>query len=207
VSIDARTAGIGRRNCKRCTRWKHNVEFRWRWRTRLVAGRRRRSSVPTIDVICFACRREEERERYANKTAEEKREIGKRANKNTRDRRQKERELQESLRNTVKVLAGTQKKLRGDTLLPLMPFRLWLLSHLKEYGGLAGLAKRARLSEDTIMPYLEGIWWESDCRPHPLDGVRLGFVDSFFTRLEIPDQMVVIYPLMDELDAETYRDE
>src|SRR3954462_12412438 len=73
-----------RRNCNRCKRWRHAVDFPWRWRARgklLV--------IPYINGTCNACKSELERQRYLKLTIDQRYELGARANQMAKERRLK----------------------------------------------------------------------------------------------------------------------
>ena len=152
-----------------------------------------------MDTICIACRREEERQRYNNKSPAEKQVMFHRINERTRDRRRREEaKLQAQIAN-AKLAAGKIRAKYGDnTLLPLMPFRLWLLKRLRQENSLGEFASSVGYDPSQIMRYAEGIYWESDCRPHPIDAITLGNVDEILTKAGSEHMLSILYPWEDE---------
>lgn len=196
------TKGItcGRMNCRRCTRWLPITEYRWRWRRvrSKGTGYKQRHEVPTIDSICVACRRSEEHERYHSKSLEERQAIGRRVNQKAFERKQREEaKLAKKIQQANLVVNGNKTKYGDETVLPLMPFRLWLLRTLRQYPTLKAFADEIRRDEATIRRWAEGIYWAAECDPRPISGIKLATVDDILTAAGAQDQLGVIYPYVE----------
>lgn len=187
-------------NCKRCTRWRLITDFKWRWRkVRSTKGSRQRHEVPTIDTICESCRRAIERARYHAKSLAERQEIGRRVNAKAQERKQREAaRVAEQLRLASITKGLPKSKYGGSEMLPLMPFRLWLLVAIRERGGVQAFANQIERDESQIRRYAEGIYWESDCRPRPVNGVTLDVVDDILSAAGSQYQLGILYPLSEE---------
>jgi ribosome-binding protein aMBF1 (putative translation factor) len=186
----------GRRNCARCTRWRHDVDFRWRWRKqRKVRGRgvRPRAQRATVDNVCNHCRRVEEQYRYHHMTQEEKQARIKRMNAAKKKRIAK---LEEQVRQLRKANPRW-----GANRVDLVPFRMWLLSKARENGGVSTLAQEIGCDEHNVRRWLHGYDWDSEpgpdryrCEPRPIYSINTGTVDSIGVALGEPDLLDRLYP-------------
>lgn len=173
----------GRRNCKRCTRWKLAVEFKWRWRVPEYTQK------PTIDTVCRSCRRAEERERYANMLPEDKAAKIAKANKRTRERYQAVKQ--------ARLIARSDPKFKPGERVDFVPFRMWLLYQFSHNGGLSvkEYATKAGISPDSIRRWLDGFEWrDRSCEPVPIQTIRLRTVEDVTTKLGHPEAVRAIYP-------------
>lgn len=187
-----------RRNCKRCTGWKLAVEFRWRWpKIEYKHGRRRKR--PVIDTVCIACRNRKERERYHSLSPEEKHAYGQLVNKRAKKRRDQERQLLLRKMRNIKVSSGNANATYGgDPVLPLMPFRLWLITYAKNFETTQQFADAAQVDESVLRRYMDGIIWEGKDDPRPVNGITLGNIDEILYNLGQQHQLPILYPLLDE---------
>jgi predicted Fe-S protein YdhL (DUF1289 family) len=148
-----------------------------------------------MDTICISCRREEERIRYRSKSPAEKQEMFKRINDRTRRRREREEaRLQAQIANARAAAAKIRATYGDNTLLPLMPFRLWLLARLRQENSLQEFADSVGYDAAQLARYAEGIWWESDCRPHPVDAITLGTADEILVKAGAEHMLSILYP-------------
>lgn len=190
----------GRRNCARCTRWRHDVDFRWRWRkARKVRGKgaRPRAAVATVDSVCAACRRTEERYRYHHMTQEEKQQRIKRINAAKVKRRAK-------LEAQVRQLRRANPRW-GDRRVDLVPFRMWLLAKARQNGGAVALATEIGCDEKNVRRWLHGYDWDDEpgqdrytCEPRPIYSINVGTVDSVGVALGEADLLDRLYPYTEE---------
>lgn len=193
--------GVGRKNCKRCGRWRHLVDFRWRWRrSRLKQDRQRseakrpRSDKPYIDTVCSYCRREAERNRYHSKSIEERRIIGIRANRNRRKR-----EIR--LNDDILLAQAEIKKLRVQMgvdrkLVPLLPFRLWLVEQQRILGTARAVARMIGYDEEQVRRWMNGYLWEAG-RPIPINSIHLEIVDNSLVAAGQQHRLGELYPIKD----------
>lgn len=177
---------MARKNCKQCTRWRHLVDYRWNFR-------KDRESVQ-IDTVCNYCRRKNDRERYRSKPLSERQIIGRR-NADAKKRRQLQKVLdaQRALRE--------ERLQRGwyDKEVSLTPFRMWLLRRSRLAGSLAQLAVELHIDREQLSRWANGFYWESDCHPVPIYGIRFDTVDSILTRANEHHLLNDLYPLDTEL--------
>src|SRR4051812_19517559 len=141
----------GRRNCKRCTRWKLDTEFKWRWERKPgPSGKRGRPNPrydrPVISNICRSCERELQRARYAAMSPEKKRDVGNRSNRRAVERRAL---LIEQIERTRMIHERTDPQW-DDKRVDLVPFRMWILGQIRLSGGMQQLARRMGMSEKNI---------------------------------------------------------
>lgn len=187
----------GRRNCKRCTRWKLDIEFPWRWQRR--KGKRDRYARPVIEGTCHACRREQARERYQARPLEERRAIGRRANENRRKRIEQAREQAHRARRAYLPGGGLAE-------LPLTPFRMWLIGRARANGGANSLAREIGVNDEMVRRWLQGYVWDNDpgwggwasCEPRPIYTVGVATVDRVGVALGEPDLLDRLYPYNEE---------
>lgn len=202
-------------NCKRCTRWLRITEFPWRWRRVRRAnswGNRPRHDVPTIETTCNACKRRIERERYQSKPLEERQAIGRRVNARARQRRDLEREKLERRLRAAGDVARRLRERHGweDHVVPLTPFRMWLLVAVRVYGSRAKLAEICGIDDARLRRLVDGYYWEGPLKPRPIHGVSLGTVDKILTAVGEADQIEFLYPWEDlerKLLGEHHHDE
>lgn len=195
---------LGRRNCARCTRWRHTVDFKWRWqrkhyKTRTLRPPRYRT--PTIDTVCKSCRRKQERERYNHLSEEEKRARGRIANKQAQIRRDK---LNEQIARMNQIRAQRTPRW-DDKTVDITPFRMWLLGKSRREGGAAGLSRQIGTHERNVRRWLDGYDWDQDsghafayCEPKPIYSVTVGVVDKVGVALGEPDLLNRLYPFVEE---------
>lgn len=184
---------LGRRNCARCTRWRHATDFRWHWPHKRVTtpegGRtatRERYNKPKIDKVCNVCRRDIERGRYR----ENRKDWIHRAVENRRKRDAKRAEERMEARLLVAENRRLQRELVGlgnGNLLPFTPFRMWLIARLRRYdNNESELARRTGIPQSTLQNYLKGYAWpkaEAEvsthgwCEPQPIYTVHVNIVD------------------------------
>ena len=73
---------------------------------------------------------------------------------------------------------------RRGSLVPITPFRMWLIGRLRWYGSVDELERRTGLSYDALRKYLDGYEFENDmrwCDPQPILTVPLKIVDKAVT--------------------------
>lgn len=157
---------LGRQNCKRCTRWRYLSDFKIR--------KTKHGEKP--EGVCIVCHRERERERWASRTDAEKKRIMQRINERKAER----------LRDAKLVKAARWELIgsRRGRLLPVTPFRMWLIGRLRWYGSLAELEQRTGISYESLKKYIDGFEFENDqrhCEPYPVLTVPLTLVDKALT--------------------------
>jgi hypothetical protein len=193
-----------RRNCTRCSRWRHITDFRWRWskQVRLPNGRRVETNAgehPYVETVCTPCRRKRERRKY-HENEPQRRHINKRT-RSYHMRRQDElnrlREEADKLRTKNAMLTRELTMLKQDagefTLVPLLPFRMWLLKRARELGGLENWCYKHNLHTTRIHDFMNGYRWE-DCDPVPIMSVKLDFVDKVLL-MDGTTSLATLYPL------------
>jgi len=189
---------VGRKNCKRCTRWRLLVDYTWRWR--LVrskgSGRKPRHIKPTIDGVCNYCRRIEEKNRYRLKTKEERKEIGRRANENRLKRIKKE---QEKLDKTRALVRYQQRELGWENeRVSIIPFRMWVIRQIRLRGSLANFANEIGYDQSLVGRWANGFYWEPESHPVPVYSIEIGTVDKVLTAAGASFELSMIYPLKDD---------
>lgn len=188
---------LGRRNCLCCRVW------------RIVATDFSRTKHDTPDLVCKVCRGKLKKH---NEYPMEVRIRMIRMNLSHRlyklpptdaeleaikDRlEKKERRLERKIRNINSVLPKERTTYNGDRLVPLMPFRLWLLARLQKEGiPIAVFADRVHKDESLIRRWMEGIVWETQCNPQPIHSITINNVDEVLTRSgELPTKLNELYP-------------
>lgn len=177
----------GRRNCAVCGRWRHTVDFKWRW-----SVPNSKIGKPQIEAVCAACRRQAERKRYSKLTDDEKVARGKKINKQKRERRRLEQaqiEVAITQQATSKLAAGT---------VDFVPFRMWLLLKSRVNGNKPRvLSDRAHIHYEKMERWLQGYEWRdgSYCEPTPIRSIPLKDVENVTTRLGEPEAARALYPL------------
>jgi predicted Fe-S protein YdhL (DUF1289 family) len=156
----------GRQNCKRCTRWRPISDFKVR----------KTKHGETPEGVCTPCHRARERERWANKPDAEKKRIMNRINARKAQRLADAKQVRAARRELI----GS----RRGSLLPITPFRMWLLGRLRWYGSVDEVERRTGLSNGAVRKYLDGYEFENDqrhCEPHPILTVPMAIVDKALT--------------------------
>lgn len=202
---DVNPITCGRRNCARCTRWRHAVDFKWRWNYKRVKRGaahhkktkklRTRYPTPTIDTVCRWCRNKERREYYASLTTEQKRAKGRRANENARKRRAKwEIEI-----HYARMAQDRAKEHYDDENVDIVPFRMWLLGQLKKH-NVEELARKSGVDHVQLRRWANGYEWpNSSCdEPRPIRSVRLSSVDQVGVGMNDPGLLDRLYPYIEE---------
>lgn len=211
---------LRRRNCKSCTRWKHAIDFPWRWKKN-----GKDLPVPYIGGTCLVCKSKKEKKKYHTLTPEEKEERIKRGIALAAKRRQEERqeaEVERRRANELEKRIGTledrrqeaetarrradelekrvgtlesrlvawrarvgvtKTQLNGDTMVDLLPFRMFLLRQARLQDGPSSLALKVGVDESRVRRLMDGFYWEGDCRPRPIRQVNVALVDEFLVRL------------------------
>lgn len=196
---------LGRKNCARCTRWRHAVDFRWRW---LKSG-----AGPYIDKFCIPCRKELDRQAYARMSPAQKQRKIKRDYELKYEARHaldallaeleqhpKNELLRRKIYNVNVILNNGSGKYKRADHVDITPFRMWILVKVREYGSAVALANAIGHDEKQVRRWAEGVDWFDSCDPRPIRGVSLGTVDAIMTRLEIPHVFNELYPFVEELE-------
>lgn len=208
---------LGRRNCRRCTRWKLAIEFNWRWpkhRVTTPEGSRipgkTRGTVPKIDSVCAQCRRELERQKYAKLPPEKKEQWIKRAVESKR----KQRQAAEDERALARLALAENRRLkyeltglRNGNRLPFIPFRMWLIQRQRELGTEV-LARRIGYPQTQVEQWLAGFVWDNvgnewnnrstvHCEPQPIYSIHIDVVDRALLG-EGTTSLETLYPQEDE---------
>lgn len=172
----------GRRNCTKCGRWRHTIDFKWSWRNPEYRQK------PTISSVCDACRRAKERERYHSLPAEERRQRIKDAVESKRRR---------EARRSQQIAAAQERdnaKFNQAGYVDIVPFRMWLLLKARTNGD--DLAQRAKVTSSRLNEWLEGCTWTGHyCEPTPIRSIALRTVEDVTTRLGEPEAAAMLYPL------------
>jgi len=173
---------MGRKNCKQCKRWRLLVDYYWTWP--------KDRNKPKIDALCISCRRKHDRNRYNSKSYDERHKIGKR-NTEAKKRRQHNKILiaQRALREERLQNGWYEKEVS------LTPFRMWLLRRSRLAGSLARLANELHYDREVLARWINGFYWESECRPVPIYGIRFDTVDEVLTRAGEHHLLDQLYPL------------
>lgn len=156
----------GRQNCKRCTRWRPVSDFKVR--------KTKHGEKP--EGVCQPCYRAGERERWASRSDAEKKRIMNRINARKAERLVDANQVRAARRELV----GS----RRGSLLPITPFRIWLIGRLRWYGSLEELERRTGLSYGSLRKYIDGYVFENDmrwCDPQPILTVPMSIVDKALT--------------------------
>jgi hypothetical protein len=195
----------GRRVCAGpCGRWRHTVDFKWRWQKhgRTNGNRVRRAKRPTIDSVCQPCRRAEERKRYRALSEAERRAKGLRANQQAAARRAKAAVAVEMARLSIE----RRKHLFDDDELDLVPFRMWVLAKARELGSIQAVADVAGVEEKSMRRWAEGYEWNNGfvggCLPTPIRSVRMSTVDEVGVAVGEQDLLNRLYPYVEDYDGQ-----
>lgn len=106
-----------------------------------------------------------------------------------------ERRLRVQIANAKAVIGQTRATYNGDELMPLMPFRLYLLRLIKSGWTMQAIATQTHRDEAEVRRWAEGIYWEGPCNPQPLHSVSLGTIDQVLVGMnESPDKLNELYP-------------
>ena len=113
---------------------------------------------------------------------------------------EKARRLQRKIENINAVSPPPRLVYNGDTLVPILPFRLWLLSYMRRSEEtIKAFADRVQQDEAIIRRWMEGIVWEGDCKPRPVHSVSIGIVDKVLTLSGVgPHMLDELYPYIEE---------
>ena len=113
----------GRQNCKRCTRWRPISDFKVR--------KTKHGEKP--EGVCQPCIRAKERERWASRSDADKKRIMKRINTRHAERMADAKQVRAARRELI----GS----RRGSLVPITPFRMWLIGRLRWYGSVDELRR------------------------------------------------------------------
>jgi len=211
-SDDANPIICGRRNCAACGRWRHAVDFKWRWNKKRVPNvnqnartktrsTRKRHPTPIIDSVCKACRRRQSKERYHSLTPAQKHKIIKRANANAAKLRAKwEQEI-----HYARMSVDNNHDIPDDENLDVVPFRMWLLGQIRIQGSASIVARMIGVQESRIRHLADGYYWPSDnyCdEPAPIRTVRVSTVDIYGLKMGDPGLLNRLYPYVGPLEPE-----
>lgn len=198
----------GRRICKNCLRWRHATDFKWRWQKKVKrtpeghTTLKSRYKTPTIDTVCQVCRREEERERYANLSPEEKANKAHRAVQHALKRRRAHREQLHYMR-----LVQSRRK-ESNSIGSIVPFRMWLLGRLKNETA-RDIERQTGFDEAQIRRWANGYYWSGEddrgqawanCEPTPIYTIKLEYVDRVGVGLGEQDLVERLYPYKEAED-------
>lgn len=211
---------LGRRNCSRCGRWRHTVDFKWRWPKRRVTNKpnpnidlavaakvgykvtktralKSRRKKPTIGTICASCSRRIERERYNNLSEDERKAKVHQSVENIKAQKAR---LKEQI-HYAQLAHHKKRKYRNDQELDLVPFRMWLLGKVRAVGGIEPLALESRIDEKQFRRWADGYDWDSEigqawsgCEPKPIHSIKMSDVDVIGVALGEPDLLERLYP-------------
>lgn len=199
---------LRRRNCARCTRWKHAIDFPWRWKTRGVVR-----EIPLIHNVCLVCKSEIENARYHALSPAQKQERGRQANERARQRRWG---LQEEVEESHKVIAQFQereeqialykkrvshsRKHNDEIHLDIVPIRMLLLRQARiRDGGASEIAALIGVNEAIVRRHLNGFYWEGRCDPRPIRTLALSTIDRYLVILNAEERLEELYPEVDDL--------
>lgn len=202
-----RQLNLSRRNCKRCTRWRHAIDFPWRWR-----ARGKSLDIPYISNVCNVCKTELERKRYLNLTADQKYDRGARANQLAKERRLKmEAELASQLSAVIererriealndRIAALKQRvgrphtQIKGELVLDILPVRMFLVKQRKWHGSTATLASRLDMDASRLDRLLNGYSHSTNGGVTPIRSISLALVDQILVKLEASERVEDLYP-------------
>jgi len=107
--------------------------------------------------------------------------------------------LDRQIKNIRAVVGHTKRTYQNQTLMPIMPFRLWLLRQIVQGETVASIAKASHKDEEEIRRYTTGIYWDGPCDPQPIHTVTLGIIDDVLTAMgQGPDVLDELYPYMED---------
>lgn len=166
---------------------------------------------PYYDNLCFSCRTKRTIEQHQAKldamTEKERAELKRhratlerqRVQGNTQRNAILEQRLDRQIKNARAVLGRTRTTRNGERLMPLLPFRLYLLRQLRQGFSVRGIAETTKHDEALIRRWVDGIYWEGECNPQPIHSISLGIVDEILVNMgESPDKLNELYPWEDE---------
>lgn len=161
---------LGRKNCVNCTRWRHLIDYPGRW-----TKRKGQDKIWRIQNVCSICRNRKLRESYSKLSPPERKARWTNANK-----------LRQKKVEKAKEGAAAKRELMGyqnGRLLPITPFRMWLIKKMVVYGSLEELNRRTGLRHESLSNYLKGYEWNESlaCDPRPVLTVPLSTVDKALT--------------------------
>lgn len=112
----------------------------------------------------------------------------------------KEGRLQRKIENLNAISPRALTTYNGEELVPLLPFRLWLLRTIQLSGEtIRAFADRVQRDEAEIRRWMQGIVWVSDCNPQPIHTVTLKNVDEVLTRSGVgPEMLNELYPFTED---------
>lgn len=97
--------------------------------------------------------------------------------------------------HNARAAIGASTKRDGEMMMPLLPFRLYLLRQLRQGYTASDIARIVHRDEAEVRRWIEGIYWEGECNPMPIHNISLGTVDSVLVGLdESPDKLNELYP-------------
>lgn len=160
---------LGRINCVRCTRWRYLIDFPSRW-YKTKAGREWRR-----ENVCEFCRRVGWEKSYDKLSPDEKKARWTRSN----------RQRQHKVNHVVEAKAVKREvigKLNGR-LVSIVPFRMWLIKKLHQYGSVDELQRRTGVGHMPLSKYLKGYEWNESltCDPKPVLTIPIATVDKALT--------------------------
>ena len=177
--------------------------------------RKTRSGYEQIESVCNACKWAREKARYNGLTKDEKREYGRRVNRRTRRRKQKQlriiehqREILEHRERQIAVqeekLAAVRDKYRvprgtaeADIAVDIVPFRMWLLRQhrLRNYETQM-LAEEMGQDVRRVEAWLQGFNWNGAGNdPVPVRAINIATLDEIAVALGDPGFLERAYPL------------
>lgn len=181
---------LRRRNCARCTRWKHAVDFPWRWK-----ARGKELQIPHISNVCLVCKSELGKASYNKLSPEEKKARGRRANEQARKRRQRLEALVQERLAAYNKRFGRPVDHRGpDLMLELLPFRMFLLRYRKKLGSTKRLAYILVMDHSRVTRLLNGYTDHDNGSVVPIRQVSLATVDRALVMLEAEERLEDLYP-------------
>lgn len=161
---------------------------------------------PYYDNLCASCRNartlEQHRIKLEMMTEEERlaynkhrRELEHRRVYGNTERNEKLRaRLANQIRN-AKAVVGAPRRYEGEMMMPLLPFRLYLLRQLRQGYTTSEIGRIVHRDEAEVRRWAEGIYWEGGCNPQPIHNISLGTVDSVLVGLgESPYKLTELYP-------------
>lgn len=167
---------LGRKNCGRCKRWRY-VATDFSYRLRKVKGHKELQ--PRVESVCKQCRSKREKEKYETLTLDQRRAKMKRDNTLRQKKLDKARTIEIEKKDLRRQLNGIQ----NGSLLPITPFRMWLIKKLKQYESIEQLRIATGMGFNTIEEVVKGYRWNESltCDPQPIMTIPLSVVDRALT--------------------------
>jgi len=171
-----------------------------------------RTGYEQIKGQCEFCKREIERNRYNKLSPDQKKEKGKKANKQAQKRRNKQLEFIERQRkildkqnHRIEDLELRMERARTryrhvenpDRYVDFVPFRMWLMrqNRLHEYNT-TQLAEEIGQDASRVGRWLQGFEWNGAGRdPTPIRSIEIKVVDAIGVAIDDPGLLTRLYPL------------